>query len=62
TCSNGIAGVENNSGTICCAEACNGQCGGSGCGSIAGTNGGSDCCADEVSAAGIICAAGVESP
>ncbi|CAN0320878.1 unnamed protein product, partial [Ectocarpus sp. 6 AP-2014] len=40
TCANGIPGVS--SGSVCCAEACNGVCGGEGCGSLVGT-GADDC-------------------
>lgn len=35
TCSNGLAGIANNNGDYCCAEAC-GQCGGHGCASRGG--------------------------
>lgn len=62
TCSNGLAGVLSEDGAICCAEACNGQCGGVGCGTIDGTNGASDCCLGTIIASGVNCDAGVESP
>eukprot|EP00752_Nemacystus_decipiens_P008767 g7823.t1 len=53
TCPNGIPGVAD--GNICCAEACNGVCGGVGCGDIAGTNGASDCCSATIAAEGVPC-------
>lgn len=59
-CPNGLAGVQD--GTVCCAESCNGICGGVGCGSIAGTNGPSDCCSATILAAGVSCDDGVEAP
>ena len=62
TCSNGLSGVQSEDGNICCAEACNGQCGGVGCGTIAGTNGALDCCSGAILASGVICDTGVESP
>ncbi|CAB1102119.1 unnamed protein product [Ectocarpus sp. CCAP 1310/34] len=54
TCSNGIPGVSD--GEVCCLEAC-GQCGGVGCGAIAGTNGASDCCPDTIKeeSGGVFC-------
>lgn len=54
TCSNGIPGVQD--GAVCCLEAC-GQCGGTGCGAIAGTEGASDCCPSTImeNAAGEFC-------
>ncbi|CAM9874269.1 unnamed protein product, partial [Ectocarpus sp. 13 AM-2016] len=54
TCSNGIPGVSD--GDVCCLEAC-GQCGGVGCGAIAGTNGASDCCPDTIKeeSGGVFC-------
>ncbi|CBJ32828.1 expressed unknown protein [Ectocarpus siliculosus] len=54
TCSNGIPGVSD--GDVCCLEAC-GQCGGEGCGAIAGTNGASDCCPDTIKeeSGGVFC-------
>ena len=53
TCPNGLPGVAD--GNICCAEACNGQCGGVGCGSIVGTNGASDCCSATIALTGVPC-------
>eukprot|EP00903_Cladosiphon_okamuranus_P006298 g6176.t1 len=53
TCPNGIPGVAD--GNICCAEACNGVCGGVGCGVVPGTNGPSDCCSATIAATGTPC-------
>ncbi|CAM9224565.1 unnamed protein product [Choristocarpus tenellus] len=60
TCANGLSGVGN--GDICCAESCNGQCGGVGCGSIPGTNGPSDCCTEDILDSGVFCEPGVLAP
>eukprot|EP00752_Nemacystus_decipiens_P010756 g9573.t1 len=59
-CPNGIPGVQDD--TVCCAEACNLQCGGVGCGTIVGTNGAEDCCSDTILATGVPCGVGVEAP
>ncbi|CAM9821581.1 unnamed protein product [Pylaiella littoralis] len=60
-CPNGLAGVQDD--TVCCAEECNLQCGGVGCGAIAGTNGASDCCSTFILANGTACEVGVvEAP
>lgn len=59
-CPNGIPGVQD--GSVCCAEECNLQCGGDGCGSIPGTNGESDCCSTTILASGIYCEDGVSAP
>lgn len=61
-CSNGLAGVESSDGTVCCAEACNGQCGGVGCGSIDGTDGATDCCSGTILMSGVSCDDSAESP
>lgn len=60
TCPNGLAGVQD--GTVCCAEACDGVCGGVGCGGIPFTNGASDCCSATILASGVSCGDGVEAP
>lgn len=59
-CPNGLAGVQDD--TVCCAETCNGQCGGEGCGAILGTNGPSDCCSATILMSGVMCDQGVEAP
>ena len=41
-CSNGLNGLEDTNGTVCCSDMCD-FCGGSGCGNIAGTTA-NDCC------------------
>ncbi|CBN77624.1 hypothetical protein Esi_0004_0288 [Ectocarpus siliculosus] len=60
TCPNGIAGVQD--GSVCCAEECNGVCGGEGCGSIVGTNGAEDCCSSTILTTGVDCDVGVVAP
>ncbi|CAM9402588.1 unnamed protein product [Laminaria digitata] len=60
TCPNGLAGVQD--GTVCCAEACDGVCGGVGCGGIPFTNGASDCCSQTILQSGVACTDGVEAP
>lgn len=60
TCPNGLAGVQD--GSVCCAEACNLVCGGSGCGLIYGTAGASDCCSDYILTTGEFCEDGVVAP
>lgn len=60
TCPNGLAGVQDD--TVCCAEACDGVCGGVGCGGIPFTNGASDCCSATILASGVSCGDGVEAP
>ncbi|CAB1109038.1 unnamed protein product [Ectocarpus sp. CCAP 1310/34] len=60
TCPNGLAGVQD--GSVCCAEECNGVCGGEGCGSIVGTNGAEDCCSNTILATGVDCEEGVMAP
>lgn len=52
-CPNGLEGVAD--GSVCCAVECNGVCGGMGCGSIAGTNGASDCCSATILATNTPC-------
>ena len=47
TCSNGLVGLENNMGTVCCVLGCD-PCGGAGC-ATNNTLGGSNCCAGEIS-------------
>ncbi|CAM9298684.1 unnamed protein product [Ectocarpus sp. 8 AP-2014] len=44
TCSNGVPGVENGGGTVCCPILCGDFCGGSGCGEVDETN----CCASTI--------------
>lgn len=53
TCSNGLVGLENGDGTVCCVSGCE-PCGGSKC---AGTPGLSsdDCCAGTIEANGQLC-------
>ncbi|CAM9516484.1 unnamed protein product [Choristocarpus tenellus] len=60
TCPNGFAGVAEDN--VCCAEACNGQCGGAGCGTIPGTNGASDCCVDAILQTNLYCNVGIVAP
>lgn len=47
---------------MCCAEACDGVCGGVGCGQIPFTNGASDCCSATILMSGVDCEVGVEAP
>ncbi|CAM9694516.1 unnamed protein product [Pylaiella littoralis] len=54
TCPNGLDGVFDGT-NVCCAEACNGVCGGTGCGDIAGTAGASDCCSADILASNVTC-------
>lgn len=59
-CSNGIAGVEHEKGTVCCAKVCD-FCGGSGCGfNASGTA--DDCCESNIIASGVHCDDGNEAP
>ncbi|CAN0172840.1 unnamed protein product [Pylaiella littoralis] len=58
-CSEGIEGFR--FGAVCCALAC-GQCGGSGCELIVGTNGASDCCFDTILREGELCSDTVDPP
>ncbi|CAN0159675.1 unnamed protein product, partial [Ectocarpus sp. 4 AP-2014] len=44
TCSNGVPGVENGMGTVCCPIECGDFCGGSGCAEVDGTT----CCASTI--------------
>ena len=59
-CSNGLNGVENGDGGVCCPEICD-FCGGEGCGSIPGTKP-EDCCAGNITDSGVYCTEGVEAP
>ena len=52
TCSNDLPGFQH--GVVCCPLSC-GQCGGSGCENIAGTEGASDCCSDVILTGGVMC-------
>ncbi|CAM9288663.1 unnamed protein product [Discosporangium mesarthrocarpum] len=53
-CSNGIPGIEDFELDACCAPNC-GQCGGEGCGTIAGTGGPDDCCSNRIVQSGALC-------
>ena len=59
-CSNGLNGVENAMGTVCCPEWCE-FCGGTGCASIPGAEEG-DCCASSIVDSGVYCVEGEEAP
>ncbi|CAN0372924.1 unnamed protein product [Ascophyllum nodosum] len=59
-CSNGLNGVKNALGTVCCPETC-GVCDGSDCSSIHGTTA-DDCCASNIIDSGMYCGDGVEAP
>ncbi|CAM9982062.1 unnamed protein product, partial [Scytosiphon promiscuus] len=52
-CAGGLEGIASDDGTICCLQAC-GQCGGSGCSDIEGTEE-TDCCTADISSAGVVC-------
>ncbi|CAM9875575.1 unnamed protein product, partial [Ectocarpus sp. 13 AM-2016] len=57
TCSNGLAGVEDPLGKVCCAPSCS-QCAGGECGGF----GGALCCETNVTASSIYCDVALEAP
>ncbi|CAN0044013.1 unnamed protein product [Ectocarpus fasciculatus] len=58
TCSNGVPGVENGMGTVCCPIECGDFCGGSGCGTVDATN----CCASSIVGSNVDCDVSEEAP
>lgn len=60
TCSNGLAGIEDADGTVCCDAAC-GQCGGDGCGDVAGFSD-ADCCSATIEGSGELCSIALAAP
>lgn len=59
-CPNGLAGIQDD--TVCCAEGCDGVCGGLGCDEVPFTNGATDCCSATILDSGVSCDDGVEAP
>ena len=59
-CSNGLNGLADTNGTVCCSDMCD-FCGGSGCGNINGTTP-NDCCVSIILDSGQYCVEGVEAP
>ncbi|CAM9999229.1 unnamed protein product, partial [Ectocarpus sp. 12 AP-2014] len=58
TCSNGVPGVENGMGTVCCPIECGDTCGGSTCGEVDATN----CCASSIVEMNVDCDVSEEAP
>ena len=59
-CSNGLNGLEDTNGIVCCSDMCD-FCGGSGCGSFTGTTA-NDCCIQEILSSGQYCGDDVVAP
>ncbi|CAM9347956.1 unnamed protein product [Ectocarpus sp. 12 AP-2014] len=53
-CADGLEGILSSNEEVCCIVAC-GMCGGSGCSDVEDTNGGSDCCVDDILDSDITC-------
>ncbi|CAB1099232.1 unnamed protein product [Ectocarpus sp. CCAP 1310/34] len=53
-CVAGVEGILSSNEEVCCIAAC-GMCGGSGCSDVEGTDGGSDCCVDDILDSDVTC-------
>ncbi|CAM9541040.1 unnamed protein product, partial [Ectocarpus sp. 8 AP-2014] len=53
-CADGLEGILSSNEEACCIVAC-GMCGGSGCSDVEDTNGGSDCCVDDILDSDVTC-------